>query len=521
MVLIQQNVECKSGDSVAGNFKTVAECFDAVRNMGGKFFIFGKGSKAGGCYRENTADEHCLEGWEADAYDFYKITNPVEGMTIVKTDAECKSDDDYMGRMPSIVACMAAVRDAGGRFFIYGKHDRAGACFKENTQTAVCPEGWIKKNYDFFKIDEPIIGMELVKGSAECQSSDDNMGPVATLGDCMEAVRAAGGKFFVYGKGQKKGACYRENTALEQCPEGWEHDQYDFFKVTAPDLGMTLIRANAECNSKDDSFGMQPSVFACMTVTRAAGGTFFIYGKGAKGGACFRENPKSEKCTEGFQKDSYDFFKVTPPPPDMALVKLNAECKSSDWPIGTDFADAKECMEAVKKNGGSFFIFGKGNKAHQCWQENTASESCPEGFQTDAYDFYKILSPGKRVATMILVKSNAMCRSTDDAMGLQPSVPSCMAAVKAAGVKFFLYGKGTKDGVCWKANTKTEDCPEGFDVDEYDFYKVEDILTEDDDWDVMTILMLVGVGASFVMCGIWCVFKRLVRPGATPPPLLG
>jgi len=71
------------------------------------------------------------------------------------------------------------------------------------------------------------------------------------------------------------------------------------------------------------------------------------------------------------------------------LVKSNAECKCGDVGLGNK-ASVQECADATKAIGGSFFIFGKGNKAGKCWKEDTASAACSEGWETDEYDFYSM-----------------------------------------------------------------------------------------------------------------------------------
>jgi len=71
----------------------------------------------------------------------------------------------------------------------------------------------------------------LLKSDVECNSKDEDHGYVTTAAACAEKVRAAGGAYFIYGKGSKKGACWLEKTSDETCPEGFEKDSYDFFKV--------------------------------------------------------------------------------------------------------------------------------------------------------------------------------------------------------------------------------------------------------------------------------------------------
>jgi len=71
-----------------------------------------------------------------------------------------------------------------------------------------------------------------VKSNVECKSGDNSMGTMNSVKDCANAVRADGGRFFIYGTSwAKKGWCYKENAAAENCPEGWESDSYSFYSV--------------------------------------------------------------------------------------------------------------------------------------------------------------------------------------------------------------------------------------------------------------------------------------------------
>merc|ERR1719440_1370818 len=73
------------------------------------------------------------------------------------------------------------------------------------------------------------------EGEKECNSKDTSMGAQASVAKCAEKVKAAGGKYFIFGTGSKKGKCYLEKTSDEKCSEGWETDQYDFYKVDQDD----------------------------------------------------------------------------------------------------------------------------------------------------------------------------------------------------------------------------------------------------------------------------------------------
>merc|ERR1712054_514790 len=67
---------------------------------------------------------------------------------------ECKSADSNMGSQSSVEACAKAVYAAGGKFFKYGKADKAERCSMETTASDDCPEGFEVKSYDFYKVQE-------------------------------------------------------------------------------------------------------------------------------------------------------------------------------------------------------------------------------------------------------------------------------------------------------------------------------------------------------------------------------
>ena len=75
-----------------------------------------------------------------------------------------------------------------------------------------------------------------------------------------------------------------------------------------------LLKADVECGSSDLSMGGKSNVQECANAVSAAGGTFFIFGKGAKAGNCYHEFTKTASCSdpgsEGFESDAYDFFTI-------------------------------------------------------------------------------------------------------------------------------------------------------------------------------------------------------------------
>ena len=185
---------------------------------------------------------------------------------------------------------------------------------------------------------------ELVKSGVECDTPNDtNLGDQESLQACADACAANSGcRFFIYGTDNKAKRCWRENTMSRECPEGWEHDHYDFYALTSaaspnpptppppppsalpsrpppsppnppppPEMLYHRERYQAECASADTSLGTQPTLEDCANRCLATNGcAYFIYGRGYKKGRCFWEHTNSSQCTEGWETDEYDFYSI-------------------------------------------------------------------------------------------------------------------------------------------------------------------------------------------------------------------
>jgi len=90
------------------------------------------------------------------------------------------------------------------------------------------------------------------------------------------------------------------------------------------------------------------------------------------------------------------------------LVRKNAECNSSDKYIGKNM-NVASCGAAVAKKGGRFFVIGIGGKRGYCYQENTRSATCPEGWASDQYNFYMVT--GKASKTNALIQARKKNKS--------------------------------------------------------------------------------------------------------------
>jgi len=146
------------------------------------------------------------------------------------------------------------------------------------------------------------------------------------------------------------------------------------------------------------------------------------------------------------------------------LIRQGAECRSADIWLGR-LSSVHVCAAVVMANGGTFFIYGTGGKQGSCYQENTKSAQCSEGWETDSYNFYS-------VDAFMLIKRGAVCFAPYQDMGIQSSLHACATVVMANGGTFFIYGTGGKQGWCFQENTKSAQCPEGWETDSYNFYSL-------------------------------------------------
>ena len=81
--LVKAGVECNSHDRWFGKVDSANHCArKCLDDKHCRFFIFGTaGTKLGDCYSENTATVDCVEGWEEDTFDFYRVSAPWVGCT--------------------------------------------------------------------------------------------------------------------------------------------------------------------------------------------------------------------------------------------------------------------------------------------------------------------------------------------------------------------------------------------------------------------------------------------------------
>ena len=72
---------------------------------------------------------------------------------MIKTDVYCLAKK-HLGNFPTVDKCAEATIKANAKYFAYGKGSSRGECFREDTKSADCPEGFKKdKRYDFYSTD--------------------------------------------------------------------------------------------------------------------------------------------------------------------------------------------------------------------------------------------------------------------------------------------------------------------------------------------------------------------------------
>jgi hypothetical protein len=233
----QFNAECDSGDDNLGDKNSVGDCAKACADTAGcEYFIYGKGSKAKSCYHETTTSASCPNNWQSDKFDFYQI-DPAPfpaHVTKLQTGKECDSSDVNLGDHNSLAKCADKCKATRGcQYFIYGTGSKAGSCHYEQTTSASCPQGWQSDKFNFYRNDAYVAPTyQLLQTGKECDSGDSNLGSKSSVAQCAAACKARSGcKYFIYGTGSKNGKCYYEKTSRDNCPNGWQSDKYNFYKI--------------------------------------------------------------------------------------------------------------------------------------------------------------------------------------------------------------------------------------------------------------------------------------------------
>ena len=195
----------------------------------------------------------------------------LSGAALLRRSAECHSSDRYLGTFLTLAQCQAACAAVPAcRFFLFGVGAKAGRCYHEFTMDATCPEGWQADNYTFYeRVSWSRLGSAVLRRHAECSSADFKLGEFPGRVDLCAAAcaRRAGCHYFIFGTGRKAGHCWHEFTHADECPEGWEADEYDFYELEAHDVATDDTR-------RGSGAPLPPSRLAAVTRERPQVGAF-------------------------------------------------------------------------------------------------------------------------------------------------------------------------------------------------------------------------------------------------------
>ena len=73
----------------------------------------------------------------------------------------------------------------------------------------------------------------------------------------------------------------------------------------------------------------------------------------------------------------------------------------------------------------------------------------------------------------VKIAAGLECKSDDTNIGRFMKPRQCAAAAVKQGGVFFIFGTGSRQGNCYIEHTSSATCPEGWEVDKYDFYSCE------------------------------------------------
>ena len=82
------------------------------------------------------------------------------GYRRLKVNVECNSNDVWYGKKDTPMGCATACAAAGDCvFFIFGTNGtKLGDCYRENTQSPTCAEGWEADTFDFYALEADHVG---------------------------------------------------------------------------------------------------------------------------------------------------------------------------------------------------------------------------------------------------------------------------------------------------------------------------------------------------------------------------
>lgn len=166
------------------------------------------------------------------------------------------------------------------------------------------------------------------------------------------------------------------------------------------------------------------------------------------------------------------------------LVQSGVECLAEDQTVRPQ-KSWQLCAEQAAEAQGHFFAFGTGWKAGKCHVEFTYEESCPEGFKSSTYDFFKLAPITVRAWKR---RAGATCAAMSLHLEGAATSDACAVKVAVAGQSSFLYGTGgcfcmplktaapTSASLPAASGAGAECAGAELDTGTFDFYELEEVV---------------------------------------------
>ena len=191
-------------------------------------------------------------------------------------------------------------------------------------------------------------------------------------------------------------------------------------------------------------------------------------------------------CQNIVSTTAYDLYKLSndpsppsPPPAPCDVCLTEAACRTAVNALGLDEGGAGSAFASSTYSTKGCYAYSSGSYAGMAfWSAGTYAQmtatlsgsayrvSCPQQCQEPPA---AQPAPPPQAYSFELVHDGGECGSSDAGLPTSDSVEECAEHCAAAnGCEFFSYNTGNR--YCFHEFTASRDCPEGFEVDSYDFY---------------------------------------------------
>eukprot|EP00928_Gymnodinium_smaydae_P062212 TRINITY_DN46124_c0_g1_i1.p1 TRINITY_DN46124_c0_g1~~TRINITY_DN46124_c0_g1_i1.p1 ORF type:complete len:364 (-),score=91.84 TRINITY_DN46124_c0_g1_i1:119-1117(-) len=245
----------------------------------------------------------------------------------------------------------------------------------------------------------------LVRKGVVCGDLKREVTEMLSNENCGRAVLSQEGAYFIFGNGEgtEVDKCYAQFTHDDQCSEyGFRNNSnFDFYAMDQFRVHSQLNGLRKECKAKGKSIGTFSTVQKCAEAAEERGAKYFQFGTHIPfTGQCIMKFSRGPSCPEGFRTNLMDFYAFRfmkikyakqLESAESALLREDSTCASEDRYLGW-FMTLERCANAVRDDGGKYFLWGKKTKKWLCYVESTSTADCEEGLQKDKnYDFYQVL----------------------------------------------------------------------------------------------------------------------------------